>query len=140
MVAPAIIAAGIGVGGQLLGGWLNSRSNKKAQRRASQELQNAQQAGTDAYQPFKEQQQRAYGALEPEYLRFLTDPRGAYEQDIAGYEPSGEFNYKKPFLEREAKNAAISGGNLGTPDDERRRAEMINALLNSDMGSYLDRI
>lgn len=96
--------------------------------------------GREAYNPFIQQGREAYNALSPEYIKMLQNPAEYYNQEIAGYEPSAQYKYAEPLLTQIAENSASAAGRLGSDDDQRARAEMVQALLNADIGNYLENI
>lgn len=136
MLDPVTMAALIQAGGTAVSGISSMLGGRNAAKQARKYLEPIKGYN----EPYMQQGHEAYSALRPQYMQMAQNPRQMYDEDVAGYQPSGAYNYKLPFLQREAKNAALSGGTLGTETDERRRMEMINALLNSDMGEYLNRI
>lgn len=107
---------------------------------ARQFMNNVPQYGKDAYNPYIQQGQEAFGNLSPEYLEMLKNPQAMLNKDMAGYEESDLYKYMAPRLEQGMENTAAHGGYAGTMGDRLNHADLVRGLMSQDIGSYLDRV
>lgn len=69
-----------------------------------------------------------------------TNPTSWYDKLMQHYQPSQQYQRTQKELTGGLANSAAAGGYSGTPQDERQRAELINELLQSDMGDFFKHI
>lgn len=96
--------------------------------------------GREAYNPFIEQGREAYGKLSPEYIKMFLEPESIYNREVAGYEPSAQYQFMQPQLMQALRNSAASGGYAGTDADQLAQGDLVRALLSQDLGNYINNI
>jgi hypothetical protein len=94
------------------------------------------QFGREAYTPYIQQGQQAFQGL-PNYQQMAQNPTEYYNQIAAGYRPSQQYQNRFEQGNRAATATAAAGGYLGTQDDQRARAELVNKLMGEDFQDFL---
>jgi hypothetical protein len=120
--------------GNLLRGGQNPADN------ARQYLQPVPDYGKAAYNPFIQQGQEAYAKLNPQYEKLLTNPAGLYNEDVAGYHPSEQYQMMAPYLQEALANANRASGYGGTSADEFAQGDLVRQLLSQDLGTYMENV
>lgn len=93
------------------------------------------------YNPYIEQGRESNALTNSLYSRLAEHPTDYFNELMdMYYKPSPHFDYQKDLLNRELTGAAAAGGYRGSEEDERRRAEMINALYSQDRQQWLNNI
>jgi len=118
----------------------NMFTRDKSGEGASKYLDQVQGYGRQAYNPFINQGREAYGQLGPKYKQMVNDPYSMYNEDVDSYKPSAQYEFMQPRLSQAMGNTAAAGGFVGNDADQMSRAQLVQQMLGSDLGSYLDRI
>ncbi|GEM_PF-2567406 len=107
---------------------------------ASQYLDKVSGYGHDAYDPFINQGREAYGQLSPQYSKMFNDPHEMYDQDVSKYKPSAQYQFMQPRMNQAMGNTAAAGGFVGNEADQMSRTQLVQQMLGSDLGAYLENI
>lgn len=95
------------------------------------------QYGKDAYNPYIQQGQQAGGIAQGEYNKLTQDPSAFINAIMSKYQQSPESAYKQQQLSRGLSNTAAAGGYRGGQFEQTQQAELMNALMGSDMQQWL---
>jgi hypothetical protein len=134
--AAALGAGAMGLAGNLFGG----RNREDPGNAAMAHLQNNPQFGREAYNPFIQQGQQAGQQLHPREDQMAQNPNDYYNQIMGQYQESPNYKYQLDKQMQGAHNTAAAGGLVGTEGDVRNRAELMHALMGTDMQQYLQNI
>lgn len=89
------------------------------------------------YNPYIQQGNDAYSAMQPGYQQQATNPKDYINDIYDSYEPSKGYQFKKNELMKALGATAASGGYAGSQYDQQRRGDLINQLLSGDMQDWL---
>lgn len=86
--------------------------------------------------PYVQRGNEAGNNLYGQYQNLTNNPGDLYNQLMSGYSHSKGFETRQQNALQAQQNSAAAGGYAGTPEDQRRQAEISDALLGADMDTY----
>lgn len=104
------------------------------------ELQQIPKTITPYYQPYIDWGRDAGGLLSDYYSNMLLDPEGRYNEIMAGYNQTPNYQYQQEQMMKQAQGNAAAGGFTGTDYDQQKQMEMTQGLLSKDQQDYLSAI
>lgn len=105
---------------------------------ANQYLNQIPQLGKSTYQPYIDQGNQAYGALNEQFMSMLKDPAAFREKLMSGYEPSQSYKNQQEEVMKQIQGNAAAGGVAGSDFSNKQIGEMTNKLLGADKENYLN--
>jgi len=87
--------------------------------------------------PFIQQGQNSYNALNPQFNQMINDPASLINKFGAGYQQSPGYQYQVDQATKAANKAAAAGGMLGSPAEQVELARNVNGIANQDFQQYL---
>lgn len=93
-----------------------------------------------AFDPYIQQGQQAYGTLNPIFEQMSADPSGFLNRLLESYEPSKSYQLRRDEALRAAGNTAAAGGTRGSIQDIEGETSLTDRLLGEDMQSWLNNV
>ena len=107
--------------------------NKNPQHEANKYLNQIPGQSHQTYDPYIQQGQQAGQNLGQQYGKMAQDPAAFYEQLMANYQPSKQYDMQNQEQQRAAGNSAAAGGMRGTQQDVNQAAQISDRLMGEDM-------
>src|SRR6185503_14597382 len=95
--------------------------------------------GREAYQPYINQGQQAFGQL-PDYQQMAQNPTDFLNMLMGQYEPSVGYKRKHENLMKTLGSIGAQGGYAGTPLHQEQSGQLANSLLDEDMQRFLENV
>lgn len=130
---------GKGVGGLASGGsWLNRAvMGGNPADKAMPYLNQAEDLASNAYNPYIQRGEQAYGNLQPQYESMSQDPTAYLNDLMSNYRPSTGYQFAEKEMSRALANDAAAAGFSGSDYHQKQRGELIRGLLGQDMQNFL---
>lgn len=129
------VLGGVAVPGSMMG---KAFRGGNAAESAMPYLEQVPGMARDAYQPYIDRGNEAYGQMMPQYQTMTEDPTGYFNDLMSSYEPTKGYQFKSDSMSRALANEAAAGGYRGGEYHDRQKAELIKGLLGEDMNNYLN--
>ena len=96
--------------------------------------------GHQQFDPYIQQGQQAYGALNPQFMQMLQDPGAFRSKLMEGYDPSQDYKNQQEEVMKAIQGNAAAGGSAGSDFSNKQAGEMTNKLLGADKQNYLNSV
>lgn len=96
--------------------------------------------GKQYLEPYIQPGMQAQQMAQSQYDAMSGDPMAYLNKLMEGYKPSQGYQYREKRLSDALGNTAAAGGYRGTKEDQIAQAELINALMGSDIQQYLQNV
>jgi len=92
------------------------------------------------YDPYIQQGQQASGIYGQQTGQMAQDPAAFYDQLMARYQPSKQYDMQNQAQQHAATNASTAGGMRGTQQDVSNAAQISDRLMGEDMQRWYGNI
>lgn len=94
----------------------------------------------NAYDPYIQRGNAAYGKFNPILDKMTSDPAGFLQSIMGGYNTSKDFQLKNDAMTKAAGNSAAAGGQRGSLSDINNQAHITDSLMGDDMQNWLHNV